>query len=310
MVSGCSSSSETSALLGDTPMTTPSRSVRASPMPGIAKHSPANKGGRKAANPLLSDDERRKERVLKNRESAMKSLLKKKRYTEDLEAKAAGLHKRNEELKLSIRRLLARLSVDTAAIAGGAEQAQTQIQPQDGTTPQWDPRVPQSAQPVQQNPQLQHGILDFSLLASPPVLDLENQNQQQQQQQQQCPLDVQYQQVLQPFIQRQPVQHPSFQQSQNYDHAQAQLVSLQPPHNDAPSLLASNPSLSSPQRLDIDLFGPLGDDPPTDDEDGNDDGDNEDGNAADDYDAASIMLCQLQPQINDAQALPPSQLHF
>jgi Basic region leucine zipper len=82
------------------------RSPPLSPASALAK----GKGGRKAANPHLSDDERRRERVLKNRESAMKSLQKKKLYTEDLEARASALHVRNAELKFKIRALLARLS--------------------------------------------------------------------------------------------------------------------------------------------------------------------------------------------------------
>jgi hypothetical protein len=95
------------------------RSPPLSPASALAK----GKGGRKAANPHLSDDERRRERVLKNRESAMKSLQKKKRYTEDLEERASALHVRNAELKFKIRALLARLSHPSAtgstALASG-----------------------------------------------------------------------------------------------------------------------------------------------------------------------------------------------
>lgn len=72
------------------------------------------KGGRKAANPHLSEEERKRERVLKNRESAMKSLQKKKRYTEDLEMRARLLAGRNQELKDKIRGLLARLNAPSA----------------------------------------------------------------------------------------------------------------------------------------------------------------------------------------------------
>ncbi|CAN8068984.1 unnamed protein product [Agarophyton chilense] len=67
------------------------------------------KGGRRVVNPNLTDEQRRRERVLKNRESAMKSLQKKKRYTEDLEHRAVALASRNRELRDKIRLLLARL---------------------------------------------------------------------------------------------------------------------------------------------------------------------------------------------------------
>lgn len=43
------------------------------------------RGGRRACNPELSAEERKRLRVLKNRESAMKSLLKKAQYSESLE---------------------------------------------------------------------------------------------------------------------------------------------------------------------------------------------------------------------------------
>jgi hypothetical protein len=98
------------------------RSPPVSPATALAK----GKGGRKAANPYLSDDERRRERVLKNRESAMKSLQKKKRYTEDLEARAAVLHARNDELKIKIRSLLARLSHPGMAPDQGVRSAAPQ----------------------------------------------------------------------------------------------------------------------------------------------------------------------------------------
>lgn len=85
------------------------------PPPAPAPASPASstsrkgKGGRRAANPHLSEEERRRERILKNRESAMKSLQKKKRYTEDLEHRALALASRNAELKEKIRLQLTRL---------------------------------------------------------------------------------------------------------------------------------------------------------------------------------------------------------
>lgn len=69
-----------------------------------------SKGGRKAANPHLTEEQRRQERVLKNRESAMKSLQKKKRYTQNLEHKAVALAARNAELRNKIRVLLLRLN--------------------------------------------------------------------------------------------------------------------------------------------------------------------------------------------------------
>lgn len=69
-----------------------------------------SKGGRKAANPAMSDEERRQERVLKNRVSAMKSLQKKKRYTDDLERRAKALTAQNHELKTRIYALLAKLA--------------------------------------------------------------------------------------------------------------------------------------------------------------------------------------------------------
>lgn len=97
-----------------TPAATPASGVirpGAPPTPGTAK----GKGGRKAANPHLSDDERKRERVLKNRESAMKSLQKKKRYTESLESRAAMLSARNADLKAKIRRLLDRIPPTSAA---------------------------------------------------------------------------------------------------------------------------------------------------------------------------------------------------
>jgi len=76
-------------------------------VPTIAKKS---KGGRKAANPTMSDEERRQERVLKNRVSAMKSLQKKKRYTDDLEKRAKLLTAQNIDLKSRIYTLVAKLN--------------------------------------------------------------------------------------------------------------------------------------------------------------------------------------------------------
>lgn len=90
-----------------TPMQTPKKeSEPASPASSASRK---GKGGRKAANPHLTDEERRRERVLKNRESAMKSLQKKKRYTEDLEHRAIALATRNADLKEKIRGLLNQL---------------------------------------------------------------------------------------------------------------------------------------------------------------------------------------------------------
>lgn len=68
------------------------------------------KGGRKAANPSMTDEERRQERILKNRVSAMKSLQKKKRYTDDLEQRAKALTSQNHDLKNKIYGLLGRLN--------------------------------------------------------------------------------------------------------------------------------------------------------------------------------------------------------
>ena len=68
------------------------------------------KGGRKAANPSMSDEQRRQERVLKNRVSAMKSLQKKKRYTDDLEKRAKLLTAQNIDLKTRIYALVAKLA--------------------------------------------------------------------------------------------------------------------------------------------------------------------------------------------------------
>lgn len=67
------------------------------------------KGGRRAANPHLTPEQRRMERVLKNRESAMKSLQKKKMYTMRLEESARRLQERNEELKNLIRETVGRI---------------------------------------------------------------------------------------------------------------------------------------------------------------------------------------------------------
>lgn len=58
----------------------------------------------------MSDEERRQERVLKNRVSAMKSLQKKKRYTDDLEKRAKLLSAQNIDLKTRIYALLSKLS--------------------------------------------------------------------------------------------------------------------------------------------------------------------------------------------------------
>lgn len=69
-----------------------------------------SKGGRRAVNPNLTEEQRRQERVLKNRESAMKSLQKKKRYTQNLEHRAIALAARNNELRDKIRLLLDRLN--------------------------------------------------------------------------------------------------------------------------------------------------------------------------------------------------------
>lgn len=68
-----------------------------------------SRGGRKAANPHLTEEQRRRERILKNRESAMKSLQKKKRYTQHLELRAVQLANRNAHLKHQIRAQLLRL---------------------------------------------------------------------------------------------------------------------------------------------------------------------------------------------------------
>lgn len=69
-----------------------------------------SRGGRRAANPHMTEEQRRQERVLKNRESAMKSLQKKKKYTQHLENRAAALAARNAELRDKIRLLLLRLN--------------------------------------------------------------------------------------------------------------------------------------------------------------------------------------------------------
>jgi hypothetical protein len=102
----------TTPMTPGSPPATPSTPARPAP---ATPSSSRGKGGRKAANPHLSDDERRRERVLKNRESAMKSLHKKKCYTEGLEARAAALSARNADLKARIRALLNEIPASPAA---------------------------------------------------------------------------------------------------------------------------------------------------------------------------------------------------
>ena len=88
---------------------------------GITKK---GKGGRKAANPAMSDEQRRQERVLKNRVSAMKSLQKKKRYTDDLEKRAKLLTAQNIDLKTRIYALVAKLAQSGVNVGfGGAGAA-------------------------------------------------------------------------------------------------------------------------------------------------------------------------------------------
>lgn len=77
----------------------------------------------------MSDEERRKERVLKNRVSAMKSLQKKKRYTDDLEKRANLLTAQNIDLKSRIYALVAKLA-----------QAGVHVTPPIPAPPSHDPR--------------------------------------------------------------------------------------------------------------------------------------------------------------------------
>lgn len=104
------SAPSTPAKCSSLPSSSPGIAAKREPESPCSSSARKGKGGRKAANPHLTDEERRRERVLKNRESAMKSLQKKKRYTEDLEHKAVVLSKRNAELKEKIRGLVARLN--------------------------------------------------------------------------------------------------------------------------------------------------------------------------------------------------------
>lgn len=168
-----------------TPMGTPSANMSLEPASPASSASRKGKGGRRAANPHLTDEERRRERVLKNRESAMKSLQKKKRYTEDLEARARVLARRNAELKEKIRALLIRLNgvpsimhqlpnasnlsnnpylaaslgFPTTGIQHGALSQQRNIQSQ---THQQQPQYQQPLHPLQAQVQIQAAAQQFA----------------------------------------------------------------------------------------------------------------------------------------------------
>lgn len=107
-------------------MSSPYYSPLASPTPTAP-----SRGGRAPADPTLSPSQRQRERVLKNRQSAMKSLAKKKRYTEDLEARAAALGARNDHLKARIRQLLDSMDVGHLGAAGGVLEGLAGIGPVD-----------------------------------------------------------------------------------------------------------------------------------------------------------------------------------
>lgn len=69
------------------------------------------RGGRRATDPNMSAEDRRRQRVLKNRESAMRSLAKKAKFSADLQAEQAALQNELQTKQIELRKL-AELALD------------------------------------------------------------------------------------------------------------------------------------------------------------------------------------------------------
>lgn len=81
------------------------------------------RGGRRATNPNMSTEERRRQRVLKNRESAMRSLAKKAAFSQQLTETQQNVIREQEEKQESLRKLVEtaielRDKLETAGVPG------------------------------------------------------------------------------------------------------------------------------------------------------------------------------------------------